>query len=155
LRRIEPARIGVSTTLNDASRRGGAVAPGEMIWSKGVTIGPSDPLTADPSAIGPLLGDTRVLFDGAPGNVLASQSDAVRVIVPYSVAGKTTTRMTVEYKGRKTNEIVLRVAAAVPAIFAQDGSGSGQAVAANEDGSPNAPGNAAAKGSVITISGTG
>jgi len=57
--------------------------------------------------------------------------------------------------GRRSNAVPVEVAAAAPGLFASDPYGRGQAQASNEDGSINSAANAAAAGSMVTVTMTG
>lgn len=63
--------------------------------------------------------------------------------------------MQVFYQGSVSAGTTLQVASAAPGAFTLNSSGSGQALAANQNGTLNAPSNPAAKGSYVTIYFTG
>jgi uncharacterized protein (TIGR03437 family) len=75
--------------------------------------------------------------------------------VPYSVAGRKSVNLTVSFLGRSVAGPALAVAEAAPGIFTLDGSGKGQAVAYNADGTLNGPSAPAARGSLVRILATG
>lgn len=143
IRKIEVARIVAATVLNSASRLPGAIAPGEMLTINGSVIGPASAVASqldNSGVIGTSLGQTSVLFDGAPVPILSTQASQVQVVAPYALAGKTTTQLQIVFNGKKTNQVTLQVADTAPAIFTQDSSGKGQGPINNADGSLNAPG---------------
>ena len=144
--------------LNAASFGGGPVAPGELVTIFGTGIGPATlanlQLTAF-SFLGTLIGDTTVLFDGIPAPLVYASAGQTTAIVPYSVAGKTSTQMVVVYQGRTSAPVTLPVTAAAPALFSADSSGKGNGAILNQDNSPNSPSNPAAKGSIVILFGTG
>jgi uncharacterized protein (TIGR03437 family) len=76
-------------------------------------------------------------------------------VVPYGVAGRTTTEIAVEYEGRTSNRIALPVTPSAPGIFTLDSSGSGQGAVLNEDYTVNGPSKPARAGSVVVIYATG
>ncbi len=145
--------------VNAASFKAGAVAPGEIITIYGAFIGSSTLATMQLNEAGTsitnLLGATRVLFDGVPSPIIYSSATQTSAIVPYSVTGKTSTNMTVEYQGATSNAIVLNVASASPAIFALDSSGAGPGAVLNQDSSLNSAANPAARDTIIQIFATG
>ncbi len=151
--------ITAAGVLNAASFKGGAVAPGEIITIFGTLLGPSTlatlQLNSAKTGITNNLGSTRVLFDGVPAPLVYSSIKQTSAIVPYAVAGKTTTTMTVEYLGVVSNALTLNVAAASPAIFALNSSGTGPGAVLNQDFSLNTSANAAARNSIIQIFATG
>jgi uncharacterized protein (TIGR03437 family) len=71
------------------------------------------------------------------------------------MAGRASTRLVVQYKGQKSTELVLQVAAAAPGIYATNSAGYGQGAILNQDYSLNGAGRPAAKGSTIMVYGTG
>jgi uncharacterized protein (TIGR03437 family) len=76
-------------------------------------------------------------------------------IVPYALDGKTFTQVQVQSAGILSNPIWFVVAPTSPGIYSVDGSGTGQALAFNQDGTPNSLRNPAAVGSTITFYATG
>src|SRR5260370_15184405 len=74
--------------------------------------------------------------------------------VPYELAGKTQTQMTLEYKGRLSNSVTRPVPAPSHVLFTIPGSG-GQGAILNQNGSVNSSANPADKGSVVSLFGTG
>ena len=145
--------------LNAASFVAGPVAPGEIVTIFGSGIGPEVgatlELTADRQALTQSLAGVRILFDGNPAPLIYVSSTQASVIVPYAVAGKTTTQLQVEYQGFPSSALTLDVAATSPALFTLDASGAGQGAILNQNGSVNAAGNPANKNSVIVLYATG
>ena len=89
--------------MNGASFASGAVAPGQMFTIFGSNLGPSsltyhDDLSWDQRFIGAING-TEVLFDGVPAPMIYTSSGQVAGVVPYEVAGKTSTAVQVLYEG--------------------------------------------------------
>ena len=96
-----------------------------------------------------------MLFDGIPAPLVYASAGQTTAIVPYSVAGKTSTQMVVVYQGRASSPVTLPVTAAAPALFSGDSSGKGNGAILNQDNSPNSSSNPAAKGSIVILFGTG
>jgi uncharacterized protein (TIGR03437 family) len=71
------------------------------------------------------------------------------------VSGKQSVSVQVEYRGEVSDPLVVPVFPSRPAVFTRNGSGAGQGIILNEDGSPNSPENPAARGSVLTMYMTG
>jgi len=143
---------------NSASFLGGAVAPGEVITVFGVGIGPTQGAFFQMDSSGRIatsLAGTRILFDSQPAPVLYAQANQINAVVPSAVAGKQSTSVQVEYNGKPTMATTVSVVDSAPAVFTTTGSGKGQAIVANADGSPNSQSNPAAKGSVIRLYATG
>ncbi|HTQ53939.1 MAG TPA: hypothetical protein VMI94_05720 [Bryobacteraceae bacterium] len=145
--------------VNAASYASGAVAPGEVISLFGVGIGPPAPayLTlTNPRLVANGLAGVHVLFDGVPAPLLYASAGQINAVVPYAVAGKTSTQVQVEYLGVLTPPISLPVAAAAPGIFTMNLSGSGPGAILNaSDLSVNSAANPVARGGALALFTTG
>ena len=152
-------QISTAGVVNAASFLGGPVAPGEIITIFGSGVGPAAPvtlqLTSDQQWVTASLAGTRVLFEGVPSPMVSTSASQASAVVPYSVAGRSTTEVLVEYEGRTSNRITLPVAPSVPGIFTVDSSGRGQGAILNQDYTLNGASNPAPKGSVIILYGAG
>ncbi|MCC6390747.1 MAG: lamin tail domain-containing protein [Bryobacterales bacterium] len=149
----------ITSAVNGASFMPGPVAPGELVTIFGSDLGPPDLVRQDlgegRTPFKTLLANTRVLFDGVAAPVFFTTSTAVSAFAPYSLAGRTSAEVVVEFQNKLSNPITLDVAGSAPGIFAADASGRGQAWALNEDNTSNGPGADAPKGSLITFYATG
>ena len=151
-------QISLAGVVNAASFAGGPVSPGEIITIFGTEIGPPSLVTLQLDAKGFVrtnLGTTHILFDGVAAPLVYVTRNQVSAIVPYEVASKTQTMMQVIHQGVASNQIALPVAGANPGFFTLTSNGQGQAAALNQDLSLNQPSAAAARGSIITLFGTG
>jgi len=151
-------RIFPDCVVNAASYVGGGVAPGEMVTIFGSSIGPSELVpapVAEDLRLPATLAETRVMFNGMPAPLLYVSDQQSSAIVPYEVAGQASVDVQVEYKGTRSDAITVPVLPSRPGIFSVDGSGWGQALIRNQDGSLNSPSNPAERGSVITLFATG
>ena len=151
-------QISWECVVNVASYAGGGVAPGEIVTIFGRGMGPPEltPLRlAEDGRLATALADTSVLFNGIAAPLLYVSATQSSAVVPYSVAGKPTVAVNVEYRGVRSETLTLPVLPVRPGIFTASGSGAGQGAVLNEDGSFNSPENPAAKGSVIVIYATG
>ena len=134
------------------------VAPGEILNVLGRAIGPKDNTTARVNEGGLLptsLAGVRVLFNGVAAPLLYVSEGQINAIAPYRIAGWSSVEIEVEYRGERSNPVTAQVIRAAPGIFTRDGSGVGEGVALNEDGSLNSQENPASPGSMITIYATG
>lgn len=148
----------ISGILNAASFQGGPVAPGEIVTLFGSGIGPSDLISLQLGTDGLVtttLGQTQVLFDGKAAPLIYVRSDQTAAVVPYAVAGNSTTQLQVTYTGVVSAVMTVPVAASAPGIFSIDSSGKGPGAVLNADGSINSPSNPAKAGSVVSIFATG
>ncbi|MCX6622866.1 MAG: IPT/TIG domain-containing protein [Acidobacteria bacterium] len=160
---INPPGPTINTVADAASSVSGAVAPGEMLVLFGTALGP-DPLVSfvQPTGGAPIditLSGVSVSFDTFAAPVIYISSTQVAVMVPYAVAGQTTTKVKLTYQGQTSNAVDLNVQATAPALFTVAG-GTGQAAACNVEESSgmwsiNADTAAVAKGGVLVLFGTG
>ncbi len=161
---VDAAVPSVAALVNGASFVDGPVAPGEMVTLFGTRLGP-DSLTsfvtpAPGSGIATTLAGTTVFFDGTPAPILFTSARQVAVMVPYDVAGKTITQISVDFGGSLSSVIARSVAASAPGLFTATGSGSGQLAAFVVDEvtgavTLNSETSSASKGGVVVFYATG
>jgi len=101
------------------------------------------------------LSGARVLFGSFAAPITYTSATQINAIVPYEVAGQSSVMMTVQYQGGASAGTSVQVANSAPGAFTFNSTGTGQAVAANQDGSFNGLSGPAAKGSYVTIYFTG
>ncbi len=111
----------IGSIVNGASFAAGAVAPGEIFTIFGSSLGPStlaphDDLSWDQRFIGAVNG-TEVLFDGVPASMIYTSSGQIAGVVPYAVAGRTTSSVQVLYEGVASAAQLVTITASSPAIF--------------------------------------
>jgi uncharacterized protein (TIGR03437 family) len=144
---------------NAASYTSGAVAPGEIVSLYGTAIGPAAGANLEltnPYLVANALAGVHVLFDGVPAPITYASAGQVNAVVPYGVAGQSTTTLQVEYLGAVSAPVSLPVAAASPGLFTANASGSGPgAILNNTDYSLNTAANPAARGDYVDIYLTG
>jgi len=156
-----PAATGPAVTaagvLNAASYDAGGVAPGEIVTIYGDRLGQTAVVqgTVTNAKFNTVAGTTRVLFDGVAAPMIYSSEKQVAAVVPYAVAGKSSTQMTVEVGGVKGAAVAVPVVSSLPGLFTIDSSGKGQAAVLNENGTLNGAANPAAAGSIVVIYLTG
>jgi uncharacterized protein (TIGR03437 family) len=138
--------------VNAASYAGGGVTPGEVVAIFGSAIGPPEPSApAADSAPATSLAGTRILFNGVPAQLLYVSATQSTAVVPAEVFGQASVDVQVEYQGVRSDAVTAPVLSARPGLFSADGTGQGQGLIRNQDGSLNSPSNPAARGSVITL----
>jgi uncharacterized protein (TIGR03437 family) len=143
---------------NSASNAPPPVSPGMVFTAYGSGVGPQTLAGAQLDASGHLastIAGAQILFDNVPAPIIYTQANQIAGIVPYEVAGKSTTQVVAVFQGLQSVPLAVPVAAAAPGLYSTDFSGTGQAAALNQDGSFNSSSNPAAKGSVIVLFGTG
>ena len=152
-------RAWTTCVFNSASMaRPNSVAPGEIVTLIGAGMGPPAGVSfqLDAQARVPMsVGGTRVLFNGVPGPVLYAQEGQVNAIVPFGVVPGTTMTIQAENQGQALPLLNAAVTTTQPDFFTLDGSGRGQALAFNQDGTPNGPSKPAPLGSILTVFVTG
>lgn len=148
----------IGSVIHAATRLPGPIAPGEIVSILGTALGPSTGvsyvLNSASGAIDTTLQGTRVLFSSVPAPILYSSASQIIAIVPHEVGGQSQVIVQVEYQGASATQTV-PVASASPGAFITGGTGSGPAVALNQNGSVNSPSSPAAQGSKVTIYFTG
>jgi uncharacterized protein (TIGR03437 family) len=125
------APLQVVTAVNAASLTPGPIAPGMLMALLGAG-----------SAV------TEVSFNTIAAPILSTTPTEVLVRVPVALEGV----LSVQISINGVAQIIANVVDAAPALFADS---SGQASVLNEDGTVNSPANPAARGSIITLFGTG
>jgi uncharacterized protein (TIGR03437 family) len=147
----------LSYVTNAADYSKDAVSPGEIVTLFGSGLGPASSVTLQVSngTVTNSLSGTQVLFDGVAAPMTYTQNIQVNAVVPYGVAGKTSTQVQVQYQGVVSNALTVPVHAATPAIFSLDSTGVGPGAILNQDTSINSTGNPAARSSVIALYCTG
>lgn len=154
----QPGTLTGAGLVNGASFFSGAIAPGQIVTLFGLDLGPAElaglTLTAQ-RRVDSIAGGVRVLFDGAPAPILYASSTQVGAVVPFSVAGRSTVLVQLEYNGRRTNGITAFVAPSAPAFFTANSSGRGGGAFLNADGSLNTEDNPAERGSIVVLYATG
>jgi uncharacterized protein (TIGR03437 family) len=155
----QPIRI-----YNAASGAAGAIAPGEIITIGGNQLGPATPAggvsfqVSSSGTVASTLAGVQVLFDGNPGTPTFVSASQINVVVPYEIAGRVSTNITVSYNGMASTPIQQLLASYAPSLFTSSFTGSGQVAAINQNGTINGTGSGfapAPQGSVIQLYGTG
>jgi uncharacterized protein (TIGR03437 family) len=144
--------------VSAATFQSGGVSPGLIVTLFGSGIGPDALLLggADESGKFPTqLGGTSVLFDGVPAPVVYASAGQTSVIVPYAVAGKASTQVTVSKDGNVSAAQTVVVVPTQLGLFSANSSGSGQGALLNQDSSINSASNPAKRGSIVILYGTG
>ena len=136
--------------VNAASRVAGAVAPGELLAISGSNLALALSQVPRASQAG-----VQALFDGVPARVPQASSNEIYAVVPPTVEGKSQTTLQIEVGSVVSEPVTLGVARSAPGVFTTLGTGSGQALAANQDGTPNSVDQPETPGSVVTVYATG
>ena len=158
---VSAPQISLAGIGDAANYVAGKVAPGEIIVVYGSSFGPASlaQLQYANGVATTTLGNTRVYFDNVAAPMIyavAGSPGVLSCVVPYGVAGKTSTQVQVEYNGVKGNALTVPVVDAVPAIFSLNQSGTGPGAILNwPDYSVNGVSNRVAAGGYIMAYATG
>jgi uncharacterized protein (TIGR03437 family) len=147
----------IASVGNAASYSQDAVSPGELVTIFGSKLGFGSPagIQLDGSGlVATSLAGTRVLFDGVPSPMAYANANQVNALVPLGLLSAST-GVQVEFQGQLSDAFTVPVAPSLPGIFAADGSGGGQGLIFNQDGTANSEDNPAAPGSAIVLYATG
>lgn len=145
-----------ASVANAGSYAPGGVSPGEFITLSGLNFGSGSPQSGQVQngRFTTSLGGVSLTFDGTPAPLIYSSYGQINAIVPYEVAGKSSTAIAVQ-TGGATASATVPVVPAAPSLFTADASGIGQAAALNQDGSVNSAAHPANPGNVVVLYGTG
>jgi uncharacterized protein (TIGR03437 family) len=145
--------VTVSSIANAASYQSGGIAPGEIVVIRGTGMGPQNLTTFSltNNNVPTTLSGTRVLFNNTPAPVLYTSATQVSAIAPFGLTSGGTVTVSVEYQGTASTAQSLTAAAARPGIFTVDASGTGAAVALNQNGAVNSSTTPADAASTVTL----
>ena len=150
--------LAINSVVNAASFLGGPVSPGEIVTITGAAIGPTTPATLTLDQTGKVatsLSGVQVLFSGTAAPLTYVSATQINCVVPYEVQGLVSPYAQISYQGQTSSVFPLAPAAAAPALFTANGSGTGPVAALNQDDSYNSPNTPAAKGSYVVFYLTG
>jgi uncharacterized protein (TIGR03437 family) len=117
---------------------------------------PAPLVLTNPRLVSNSIESVHVLFDGVPAPLLYASTGQVNAVVPYSVAGKSSVELQLEYLGALSNPVTLQVTATAPGVFSINGSGRGPGAILNaRDGSVNSASKPALRGDWVSIFATG
>ena len=151
VRKLTPAQIVAEGVANSATFKAGGISPGEIVsiyGGPGVSLGPATPVGLQLTSAGLVsnqLGGTQVTIGGVAAALTYVSSSQVNAVVPYEVAGQTSTQIEVVVQGKPTNSVTVPVVAASPGIF----------VITNPDGTVNSPSNPVSSSGYLVLYGTG
>ncbi|MEB2362960.1 MAG: SBBP repeat-containing protein [Bryobacteraceae bacterium] len=155
----QPQILGIASAAG--SRTAAAVSPGELVSLYGVALGPGEPRLLELFEgwrVTTELGGAQVLFDGIPAPLLYAQRDQINTVVPFEMAGRESVSIQVRTAtAGMTPAFQVTIAEATPELFRDppDTTNTGFFSALNQDGTLNSFRNAAARGTIIALFGTG
>jgi uncharacterized protein (TIGR03437 family) len=154
---VTPAVIASGGIVNAVGYTGGTISPGELIsiFGSGFAATGLQVNAPENNRLPWVLGKTKVLFDGYPGAIVAMTPTQINVFVPYFMQPGISTAVAVQTDTSVSAPVLVPVAISAPGLATADQSGGGQGAILNQDSSLNGPANPAARGSVISLFGTG
>jgi uncharacterized protein (TIGR03437 family) len=147
-----PAPV-INAVVHGASFLPGGLAPGLLVSLFGTNMGPTTGagLVVEGGRVGTRVANVRVLFDNIPAPLFFVRADQINCVVPYGLAGRASTRITVEVNGVQSQAVEFRLQETSPGIFSTDSSGRGQGAVFNDGVTLNGSNNAAARGSIVAV----
>ncbi len=141
------------SVVNGASMQAEPLAPGSVAVLLGWNLGPDPPCSVvmENGVATSNLGGTRVFAGDTPVPLFYASARQVTALLPYDLPEAGEVRIAVEVRGERSNEIGIPVTRASPAIFTADGSGEGQALVINQDGTLNSTSHPAPRTSIIVF----
>ena len=131
------------TVLNAASLAPGPVAAGMLLLIEGSGISPTQ------------IPDSTVAFGPNPAQIVSADSTGILVLAPPAILGLGSVPIEIIYQNSVIASILVPVANEAPALFTGSAAAGNQAAANNQDGSLNSQSNPAARGSIVSLYGTG
>jgi uncharacterized protein (TIGR03437 family) len=121
----------------------------------GEMLGPVTEVSFSSNPVATNLAGTQVSFGAFAAPILYASATQINAVVPWEVAGQSQVTVVAQYAGAGSASLNVPVANAAPGVFTFNATGAGQAVALNQDYSPNGPTNPAAAGSYVVVYFTG
>lgn len=121
---------GVLSAASYASNSLTGISPGEIIAIFGQGMGPSDPVSAAVTngSLPTTVSGVQVTFNGQPAPLYFVSATQINVIAPVTVASLPSVDIVVTYNGVASNTLIFPVRPANPAIFTQNGAGTGDGI---------------------------
>jgi len=143
------------TVYNNASIRGGIIAPGEYISIVGIALGPGIAVEALPGTWPTTLGGVRVTINGSAIPLSMVSAFRIDALVPFGIASSGPASVQVLNNNSPSAVVPVNTQLTFPGLFTTDPLGIGQAKAVNQDGRLNAVLTPARAGEVISLYATG
>jgi len=143
--------------VNAASYAGGGIALKELLSIFGNSFGAIglEYGQIENNRYAAELGRIRVLFNGSAGRITAATPNQINVFAPSSVGSLANVVVRVQVDDQISAPVTVPVVASAFHLFTADGSGRGPGAIVNQNGSVNSSNSAAARGSIVSLFGTG
>lgn len=155
IRPAATAALNLTGVANAFSLLPGPVAPGEIVALSVPDLVPATPSGGLRETPAQSLSGIRVMFDGRAADLVSVLPGSVVAIVPPDLKAGASTRIQAISDAGASNAISVPVVRSNAGMLPVDGSGTGDALAWNSDGSVNGPDNPAVKGSTVVVLVTG
>ncbi|MEP7364296.1 MAG: hypothetical protein ABI972_13665 [Acidobacteriota bacterium] len=152
---------GAKPTITDLSNGAGLLkdfAPGSQMTIFGNGLGPATQVVATLNSarqLPQILAGVQVFMNNIAVPLLTVSSTQVQCMVPFEIAGQGRIDIQVVYQSVRSDTTTVALLDNAPILFTADGSGRGRASIVNQNGSLNAPGSGAPRGTAIQIYGDG
>ncbi len=144
---------------NAASYVTRGLTPGMLsyLYRRGPTFAPAGTALSATPPLPNTLGDYQVIINGQQAPMFQVLPDRVTFQVPWNlpVTGTADVQLIRSSTGEVLSAATFPLHSADPALFSSNAQGFGQLAVTNQDGSVNTPTNPAARGSIISLYGTG
>src|ERR1700683_1373519 len=113
----QTAKPTVTAVTNVASYSNGPISAGEMVVIFGGGMGPSSVVgfqLDQQGRVASTLSQVQVLFDGTPAPLIYVSAKQISAMVPYGVAGKSSTQIQVVYQGSSSDSFQKPIAPSAP-----------------------------------------
>jgi uncharacterized protein (TIGR03437 family) len=145
----------VTSVVNPASVIPSPLVPGQVIEVRGIGLAGTAAQAEDQTNPPLELGGTQLIVNGAPAPLLSVSPFSLTAVLPVDGLSSGSSTISVTSGGAQSKAASVPTATVNPALFTVSGTGAGQAVALNADGSANSFANPAARGRVLRLFATG
>jgi uncharacterized protein (TIGR03437 family) len=145
----------VTAVVNPANMLSSDLVPGQAIEVRGIGLAVSTAQAADQTNPPVELGGTQLLLGGTPIQLLSVSPYSLSAVLPEAGLAGSAATLSVVAGGSQTPAASISTAALNPALFTASGTGVGQALARNADGSANSAMHPAARGGTLRVFATG
>jgi uncharacterized protein (TIGR03437 family) len=148
----------ISSIVNAASYDTSGFSPGAIVTIFGNLLGPQTGAVFSVNSQGKLdttLAGVTITVDGEAAIPLYVQNGQINIILPFDLGLSGQANVQVEYNNQTSAQYNIPLSPSDIQIFTQNASGSGPGSILNQDFSVNTATNPAAKGSIVSVYGTG
>lgn len=147
----------VIALVNPASLLASPITPGQLIEVRGLGLasGSSPTVAVDPANPPLELAGTQLLIDGAAAPLFSVKDNSIVALAPPGPFSESSSVLSVISANAQSDPRTVLTGSVNAALFTTSGTGAGQALATNQDGSANSSQNPARKGQILRLFATG